>query len=623
MSSNVRELSLYVASCSVLIAACVSPVAPRDAAVPDHVDAAAIDRSLPALSPRFEVVSLPALCDNEGWCWEHPSPVGGEIVALTSSSPDDGFALTRDGMLLHASGRGVTATRIRPYDPTHTEGTVWSPSPGVAWVATRDSVIRVSPDRVERVTFFEGLNEPTTVWGAASDDIWAAGTIGGVVHFDGTRWSSRNLPTSADVITLTGGGGEVWAWDGDGVIWRWRDDRWQRGERRTPDEFGAPWVLGNREAWSCARGLALRWNGTSWMREVVDRTPGSDRCVVWSDGNEVWYSDGVSARRRTDDGLWAFESETFLVSAVGGRPDNLWLGRSDGILQRFASARWYPVTSTRPRFDITRLVGDSDATLRAVTPTGLLAFDGRAWFPVVTAARYFETRGAWPDAADSTWLAGVVRVGERDRGRASRMQHNGTERDTLEAPAALNAIAARASEAWAVGDDGLSYRFDGSTWTRVATQLTTPLRDVWIAPDGTAWAVGDAAVALQWNGTAWMRSPLPVTANLTRVHGRSADDVWAVGTDPGDTRSLVLRWDGTQWRRDTAGLPAGYNARGVWAADDGSVWLAGSTALQRDARVWNVVPMGADVTLRAVWGARDGTVRMAGSTSAIFMRRAR
>ena len=76
-----------------------------------------------------------------------------------------------------------------------------------------------------------------------------------------------------------------------------------------------------------------------------------------------------------------------------------------------------------------------------------------------------------------------------------------------------------------------------------------------------------------------------------------------------------------RWQRDTAGLPANYRARDLWAAPDGSVWLAGSAVLHRTANLWNVSPTGVEATLEALGGTRAGAVRVGGSSSAILARR--
>jgi hypothetical protein len=58
------------------------------------------------------------------------------------------------------------------------------------------------------------------VWARASDDVWAVGTGGTVLRFDGKRWSRVPSPTSAHLYTVAGAGAEVWI-GGAGTLMRW------------------------------------------------------------------------------------------------------------------------------------------------------------------------------------------------------------------------------------------------------------------------------------------------------------------------------------------------------------------------------------------------------------------
>ncbi len=616
---------------AALLVACARPPSPPsldaslDAASDAAIDAVSEDRSDTnnLFEPRFEpwdTGSISPLCNGAGWCWESPSPAGGEVVSISASGDDEAWSLTADGMLIHAFGGRLEAMRGHPYDLTLGRGRVWSRGAAL-WVSLRDSLLRWNGAAFERARFYDGFNEPTLVWGSSPDDLWVGGPQGDALHFDGARWSHHPLAIGVNLAELTGFGREPWALNFEGNVARWRDGAWRELASLPMGARGLA-VVGSDEAWACDEGVAFHWQGAAWRREVVDRAPVSQRCVVWSDGDSVWFSDGASVRRRDSDGAWSIESETRLVTAAESGIGGAWVGRGDGVIQRVMSGAWAGVTRTRPRFDVTRIVGDDDATLRAMTVATIMGFDGVAWFEATAPARYYELHGVAAAPAGDTWIAGLTRVGARDSGRASRWNRTDGERDVLEAPAPLRAIAERSSDdVWAVGDGGAAWHFDGATWTRVETGTTRDLRDVWAPLPDDVWAVG-TRVALRWNGREWSSLTLPVEVELTRVHGRSTSDVWMIGWSPAASRAYVLRYDGAAVRVDTAGLPAGVRVEGVWAGAD-AVWLAGSTVLRRDARVWNAESMSADATMRAAWGTRDGAVRMGGSSTSIFVRRPR
>ncbi len=621
MRRLVALLAPLVVACGRVVTA--SPDA-SDAALdgsadrPEVIDSAPRDPS-PVFSP-WEASTAP--CSDDGWCWEHPDPAGGEIVSISTSAPTDGWALTRDGVLLRTTPTGLAALRVHRYDATRSGEHVWSAGPDDTWVSIREGMLHWNGRTLERVRFYDGFNEPALVWGRDARDVWLAGAQGDVLHFDGARWTRRAIPTAANVVALAGGGeAEVWALAGDGVLWRWRGGAWVAGETVERSAWRSPWILGPDDAWACDAGEARHWNGRLWERFVVTASPTSDRCTVWSDGTSVWFSDGLSVRRRSD-GPWNVEGETYFVTAAGGSAQNIWLGRSDGVVQRIEGDRWVGVTRTRPRFDIVRLAGDDDATLRALSVGALYAFDGARWFDAAAPTRFYELAGVWPVDARDTWLVGSTRDGTRDGGRASRWNRDDGERDLLSTELPLRAIAASGAEqVIAVGDGGAAWRFDGRAWSRMETGTNARLLDVWVGAPDVAWAVGDN-VALRWDGSTWRRVPLPFAVTLSRVSARNDSDVWMLGQNTSPARTEVLHWDGRAITRDTAGLPEGQRFDDVWADAD-AVWLAGATVLRRDARVWNRESVSADVTLRAVRGTREGAVRVGGSGAAVFVRRPR
>ena len=145
-----------------------------------------------------------------------PSPAGGSIVAIAARG-NEGWALTRDGVVIAASADGLRARRAHPYDPTQTVGTVAVLSPAAVWIAFPGALLRWDGARFERAEFFDGMSEPTRVWSGGPDDLWLAGPVGTVLHFDGRRWSDRSIAAGAEVVALSGGAGEGWAQTADEI----------------------------------------------------------------------------------------------------------------------------------------------------------------------------------------------------------------------------------------------------------------------------------------------------------------------------------------------------------------------------------------------------------------------
>ena len=71
-------------------------------------------------------------------------------------------------------------------------------------------------------------------WGSGSNDVWAVGGAGSIVHWDGTTWSVVESGTTRDLNGVWGTGpSDVWA-VGSGGILHWNGSVWSPGSVATP-----------------------------------------------------------------------------------------------------------------------------------------------------------------------------------------------------------------------------------------------------------------------------------------------------------------------------------------------------------------------------------------------------
>jgi len=112
---------------------------------------------------------------------------------------------------------------------------------------------------------------------------------------------------------------------------------------------------------------------------------------------------------------------------------------------------------------------------------------------------------------------------------------------------------------WAVGGDGDTVHWDGSSWIQIPSALNVWLNGVKAISQTNAWAVGnwnsegsprDPLRIMHWNGTSWSRYT-GVRAEPCILNGVAINPVthrgWAVGWASGHI--LILRWNGTDWVR--------------------------------------------------------------------------
>jgi len=267
-----------------------------------------------------------------------------------------------------------------------------------------------------------------SVWGSASDDVWAVGADPDdgegplVLHFDGAQWTRH----------VTGVTGNLW---------------WVFGFA------GGPVYMGGE------RGTILRYDGSSFESMTTPGTAtvfgiwGAAPDDVWAVGGGAGGSSGAFAWRLSGD-TWSdaagFPAELAATDAVwkvfGRARDDVWMVGTNGLALHHDGTEF-----TQPRSATTRSLftvhgnGDRLVAVGGFGTGTLVEHDGTGW-------------------RDATPIGAVQLIG----------------------------VCVSDDAAYAVGTDGMVYRDGGDGWEIEPhrTRVIQPLHAVWIDPDGGAWAVG-------------------------------------------------------------------------------------------------------------------------------------
>jgi len=106
-----------------------------------------------------------------------------------------------------------------------------------------------------------------------------------------------------------------------------------------------------------------------------------------------------------------------------------------------------------------------------------------------------------------------------------------------------------ATSAWAVGNFGNIWKWDGNALTQTPSHTNKELIAVDGVNENSAWAVGVAGTILHWDGLDWSQQTSPITDELHSVGMVSDADGW-IGSCNG-----FLRWDGNNWKQADNPLP--------------------------------------------------------------------
>ena len=119
-----------------------------------------------------------------------------------------------------------------------------------------------------------------------------------------------------------------------------------------------------------------------------------------------------------------------------------------------------------------------------------------------------------------------------------------------------------------VGKKGEIHRFDGSSWSQMASPGNEDLNDVEVVDANTAFAVGKKGEVLQLSGSTWTSIGGMTNEELFGVWAASATEVYAVGK-----KGEIWRYDGSSWFDESAA--AGTSNKDIEDAwGDGSAFYA-------------------------------------------------
>ena len=306
----------------------------------------------------------------------------------------------------------------------------------------------------------------TVIRGRSPNDVWAAGALGALAHFDGTSWRRSDL---GDDETLRA----LWLRDSEEVTVGMLDRIYARGLDGL--DAGSPpsadgWTLHKSSASPAYSAYALKRFESAWA------APGAQSLWCALLASEPGGSSGLWRLRLSASST--FEIGVGIASSVcrtlpcsqmksihGASANELWAVGAMGAVVRVTDA-------------------ESD------TPS-VKAFDSQTWDAL---------HGVWAASASEAWAVGA-------RGTIRHYAGDPQAWDVVsDVPTIenLNAVwGSSPSDVWAVGNAGVVLHYDGSAWSRVKIaglgtrrpNLTT----VWVAAPGHVW-IGGQGVTLSVGG---------------------------------------------------------------------------------------------------------------------------
>lgn len=292
--------------------------------------------------------------------------------------------------------------------------------------------------------------------------------------------------------------------------------------------------------------------------------------------------------------------------AVGTSPDRNSSSSGSyyyGRIWRLADGIWTKVPIT-PAATLERIKSVGNNAGYAYGPRMLYRYSGTNWIQMLSSTESYIGKGViavdgWADGS-RVWF--VI-----DNGFSSYLVDTGTNSGPFTLAHPVHDIdVLTADYGWAVGDNGYVLRFNGSTWTSVATPAAAgdTLIRVQVPAVDHVFIIGYSATnenfILHFDGTSWTRTSSPIAGQFADLDMLTAADGWITAHNGG-----MLHWNGSTWDDRTAAVappPAGYTidalkmvsptfgvaaVRNAVLTFDGQAWRPAQLA-DHDPEVWAV-----------------------------------
>jgi photosystem II stability/assembly factor-like uncharacterized protein len=579
-----------------------------------------------------------------------------EATRLTSATLRDllwdgdvGWAVGDNGQVLHNNGSGwmrisapttITLHALGQAAPSdiwavgdcgailHHDGADWS-------VATSPTTLTL------RGVIFSGPMDGWIVGGDRRPSIeWSDGII---LHYDGSTWRvASDLPDQPLNALGFAASDAGWAVGDGGAIWRYDGNDWLVERSPTSRALWSVFALAPDNAWVVGEaGVILHYNGVAWRQAYSPTSTGLHRVLMtgpdegWAlgDSGAILHYDGLAWRVMTspttlrllggtmdDSGdLWAvghggtlfripLEASSFQLSVspqqVFALPDTtVWITTVVSAIESFSRPVMISLSAPRevvsPTWTTTVVTPSAEIKLGLqVSPAPLLVTllppEGSTLSLYITASdgHLTHTTGLSLTVTPGKWLSGVSL---RSGGRLHDLAYDGNGR------------------IWAVGDDGLIWRYDKTEWHQYVLPVSCDLYTVDALTSTLVWVAGENGTLLRFDGTDWLTSNSPTTMPIFSLVLMNPDVGVAVGGGGTILHYIEEKWQivptpGQDWLYDVAMDTDGTGWAVGWG---GAIW-------HYDGDDWQIVDSPTHNWLRAVSVAAIGDVWAVGSEGTIL-----
>lgn len=421
-------------------------------------------------------------------------------------------------------------------------------------------------------------NTLKAVWGNSSNDVFAVGYYGTIVHYDGSSWSVMDNDSSEELLGVWGSSeDDVFAVGTNGTILHYDGVSWAPMARATTNHLWGVWGSSSNDVYAVGNwGTILHYDGNTW-------TP-------MNSGTDVYLSS-----------IWGSAGND--IYAVGDR----------GTILHYNGVSWTPSPSNALT-TLTSIWGSSSSNIYVASRAGvLLHYNGSQWSQISTSS-FSNFIHIWGSPDGKVYIAAANHtIYSYDGNQQGSVNIAYTTTGSL----IYGIWGSSATNVFAIGEWGEILRFGGASWVKMNSVPTKEMRRVWGSPEDDVFAVGVAGTILRYDGVTWNAMPNPLAGNssytISGIWGTSGRNVYAVGS-----QGKILHYNGSIWTERIS--PTTYDLYSLWGASETDIFATGAsgTILHFDGSTWSRMSTGTSGYFYGIWGTSGSDVYASGPNGQIF-----
>jgi len=510
-------------------------------------------------------------------------------------------------------------------------------------------------------TLLTGGHVLAGAWGDGSGEVFVCGERGLILHRSGGSWDMQITPVTFDDLNAIWGSSvnDVWAVGESGVAMHYNGTKWTQSVTNWSGSLKGVWGASSAEVWAVGTGgTILRYRPASGWVEINSPISANINGIGGTAANNIFAAAEAGTCLVYDGSTWNVEKAKNLNGTPSFSPlRGVWVAPNGDAFfaidyyqfqRRLASGDWAPLGTGQVQY-LYGVGGTSETDYYGVGQLGTIVhYSGSTWTKEPSGGvTSTSLQAVWADGADDVYAIGN--------------NGNVTHRDATSWTLEISGQGSRLKTMWGtseknlhiVGQDGLSYRYNGSTFEAGVLPVNTDYYDSWGFAADDIYAVSSVGM-IHYNGISWgvEHSGGP----LHGIWGAAPDDIVAVGLN-----GVVLREEGSGWtpaasigtetlnaihgidtdnmyvaasggkfyKLDSSGVTDSYlpastgtssDLKDVWAASTNDVFIVGAsgTVLRFNGTSFTTMSSGVTYSLNAVWGTGSNDVWAVGSLGVVI-----